>query len=247
MQIDLWTLALQAINVLVLAWLLGRFFFRPLTKIIEARRQAAGQALEDAKAAEAKAHAQMTEIVATRAGFAEERKALLDAAQAEIAAMRAAGRKEAEQEAAAVRAATAEDGTRLRRDMEERLGGKAADLAVVIATRLLAAPPPAETAAGLAACLDSLGDHDRDLLAAAVKAGTLTLVTAHPLGTAARAAVNDMLRQRFDTRPAEFSTDPALVAGWRIQADTLVLHQNWGEALSRIGQDMKRDDDRQFS
>ena len=39
MHIDRWTLALQTVNVLVLIWLLHRFFFRPVADIV-AKRQA---------------------------------------------------------------------------------------------------------------------------------------------------------------------------------------------------------------
>ena len=47
MRIDWWTLALQAVNVLILVWLLGRFLFRPVMDAIAAR-QASAQALLDA-------------------------------------------------------------------------------------------------------------------------------------------------------------------------------------------------------
>ena len=57
MHIDLWTLGLQAINVLVLVWLLARFLFRPLTAIIAQRRQATETLLADATAARAQAQA----------------------------------------------------------------------------------------------------------------------------------------------------------------------------------------------
>ena len=40
MHIDWWTLALQTVNVLVLIWLLARFFFRP---VMDDRRQTAGR------------------------------------------------------------------------------------------------------------------------------------------------------------------------------------------------------------
>ena len=50
MQIDWWTLALQAVNALVLIWLLAHFLFRPVVDAIAARQKAAGQLLADAKA-----------------------------------------------------------------------------------------------------------------------------------------------------------------------------------------------------
>ena len=44
MTIDWWTLGLQTINVLILIWILARFLFRPVAKIIAAERAAAQQA-----------------------------------------------------------------------------------------------------------------------------------------------------------------------------------------------------------
>src|SRR5271157_3874975 len=58
MHIDWWTLALQAVNALVLIWLLAHFLFRPVVDAIAARQKAAGQLLADAKAAKAAAEAE---------------------------------------------------------------------------------------------------------------------------------------------------------------------------------------------
>ena len=51
MRIDWWTLGLQTINVLVLVWILGRVFFRPLADIVAARRAEAAKLLDEARAA----------------------------------------------------------------------------------------------------------------------------------------------------------------------------------------------------
>lgn len=41
MTIDWWTLGLQTVNVLVLVWILARFLFRPVARIIADRQAAA--------------------------------------------------------------------------------------------------------------------------------------------------------------------------------------------------------------
>lgn len=48
MRFDWPTLALQAVNVLILLWLLRRFLFRPVVEIIAARKNAAEKLLSDA-------------------------------------------------------------------------------------------------------------------------------------------------------------------------------------------------------
>lgn len=48
MDIDVWGLALQAVNVLILIWLLSRVFWRPVAAAIAKRQQAATAIIEDA-------------------------------------------------------------------------------------------------------------------------------------------------------------------------------------------------------
>ena len=60
MQIDWWTLGLQAVNALVLIWLLAHFLFRPVVNAIGTRQKAAGQLLADAKAAKEAQRASVT-------------------------------------------------------------------------------------------------------------------------------------------------------------------------------------------
>jgi F-type H+-transporting ATPase subunit b len=57
MTIDWWTLGLQTVNVLVLVWILARFLFKPVAKIIAERQEAAQDALDEAEAARAEAQA----------------------------------------------------------------------------------------------------------------------------------------------------------------------------------------------
>ena len=50
MSFDLWTLGFQAVNVLVLVWLLHRFFWKPVAGMIVTRQTAAATLLEEAEA-----------------------------------------------------------------------------------------------------------------------------------------------------------------------------------------------------
>ena len=51
MHIDWWTLALQAANVLILIWILARFFFRPIADIVTQRQQETKKLFDEADAA----------------------------------------------------------------------------------------------------------------------------------------------------------------------------------------------------
>ncbi|MGA2128834.1 MAG: ATPase, partial [Xanthobacteraceae bacterium] len=81
MTIDWWTLGIQTVNVVILVWLLERYFWRPVAAMIEQRRATAQRTLADAEAARGAAAAALGEIERTRVGFAVEREAILAAAR----------------------------------------------------------------------------------------------------------------------------------------------------------------------
>ena len=84
MTIDWWGLGLQAVNVLILVWLLARVFWRPVAGAIAKRQEVAQGMMDEAKAAKAKADAALAEVTETRAGIAAERETLLAAARAKV-------------------------------------------------------------------------------------------------------------------------------------------------------------------
>jgi hypothetical protein len=99
MHIDWWTLGLQAVNALVLVWLLSRFLFRPVADILAARQKAAEQAIADTQAAKAAAEGARAKAEAEAAGLAQRRREALKAVEAEAANEKAALLAEARAEA----------------------------------------------------------------------------------------------------------------------------------------------------
>src|SRR5580658_7333394 len=83
MTIDWWTLGLQTVNIVILVWLLQRFFWAPIAGMLVERRAAAQKALADAQAARDSARAALADIQRTRAGFAAERDKILADARLE--------------------------------------------------------------------------------------------------------------------------------------------------------------------
>ena len=65
MRFDWWTLALQTVNVLILIWILARFFFRPIAHIIAKRQDEMNKLFADAEAA--RKHAADARIEAEKA------------------------------------------------------------------------------------------------------------------------------------------------------------------------------------
>jgi F-type H+-transporting ATPase subunit b len=77
MTLDWWGLGLQAVNVLILVWLLSRVFWRPVAGAIARRQEAARVMLDEGQRVQAKAEAALAEVAEVRAGIAAERDTIL--------------------------------------------------------------------------------------------------------------------------------------------------------------------------
>jgi F-type H+-transporting ATPase subunit b len=105
MTIDFWGLGIQAVNVLILIWLLARVFWRPVAAAIAKRQETASAVIGSAKATQASADAALAEVSKSRIGIAAERAAVLDAARSEAAKASTAAMVEARAKADAMLAA----------------------------------------------------------------------------------------------------------------------------------------------
>lgn len=247
MHIDWWTLALQAVNVLVLVWLLHRFFYRPLTAIIAKRREAAASMLADAEAARAAVDAEKVGIDATRRGFAAEREKILAEAHRQAQSDRDAMMKEA---VAAVDRLRAENEAALALDrklMAAQMRQQAGALAVDIARRLLQKLPADTIAAGflegLRQRVRALPRDSLELLRSAASSQGLQVITAATAGDAIREQCRQMLESALGSRAnLSWRTDPELIAGVDIRSDVLVVRNDWRNDLSRIQQELATSD-----
>ncbi len=235
MSFDLWTLGFQAVNVLVLIWLLQRFFWKPVAATIAARQASAQEMLDSAKADRAKAQAGLSEIAKTRAGLQDERRAMLDAARTAADAAResllqdaraAAQAREETAKAARVRAAETLRTTAIT---------EAQGLAVIMAGKLMARLDGASTDA---AFLHWLADGLAALTAAERKAlaGTaVTVVSATDADADAQARIITIIADALAVTPElNFRTDPDLIAGFELRAPHFTLRNSWRADLDRI-------------
>jgi len=237
MTLDWPTLALQTINVLVLIWLLQKFFWRPVSGMIEQRRAAAQTMLDGAAKKRDEAQAAAAEIAATRAGFAQERQAILAAAAAEAAqhhaAALAAETVEIQAQETAARERLAAGQRTAEAAWRQQAGALAVDIAGKLAARLNGAAVQAAFLEWLAA----------DLAAQHVPAGEpLTLVSAAPLSPAEQAACAQRLATTLGTGPQlSFQADPSLIAGLELRGPTLLVRNSWRADLDRILAELAHD------
>lgn len=243
MTIDWWTLGLQTVNVLILIWILARFLFRPVAKIVAERQAAAHTALDAAEAACTEAEATRTAAAAEIAKIAATRAALLAKARNEAKQERerlyAAARVEADE----ARAETRAELDQVRKAGRAAIAKDAAVLATDIATRLVARLPDAARVDGF---IDGLVKAVTDLPQATRRGigadGPVRL-------SAARDLTGDE-QARLETRLSEVlghpitldvAPDPALIAGLELDAPHAIIRNHFRADLDRIAAELARD------
>lgn len=244
MRIDWWTLALQAINALVLIWLLSRFLFRPVANIIAERKAAASRLLQQAE--EVKANALKTQEAA-RASLAEitdGKSAALAAAVADAQtqkdALLAAARADAERMHEAARAEIERE-TKLERHAQMTHASK---LAVDIARRLVERLPSSARVGGF---IDSLSETARALppetKADFDRNGATRLKTPRPLTSEEQAVCHRALESAFG-RPIAFAieVDPSIIAGLELENTHTSIKNSLRADLSRISTALEKHD-----
>ena len=244
MHIDLWTLLLQACNLVVLLLLLRWLFYRPLLAVIEARRQAVQQTLAEAQASRDQAQAELSAL-------AQQRQAADSAAQATLQT----AREQAEQDSAArleaarvaVRQCLQEAQAQIERERLQAgtaLYQASATLATELAQRLLSLTPVPDEAfwpALLAQLQATPAAQLAQWLATGDSAPTLTVASAHPLPQPVQQRLTfdlqGVLSPSGDGVDAAaptwaFEPDPALLCGLELRFAHGVLGLNWAAELS---------------
>jgi F-type H+-transporting ATPase subunit b len=244
MTIDWWTLGIQAVNVIILVWLLARFFWRPVAAMIEQRRATAQQILAEADTKRSQAADALAQIERTRAGFGKERETIVVAAHDAAEQARTALIATAAQEAAALQA-RARTAIENERDAAEAAWIERANLlAVEIARRLVARlDGPAASAAFLGWLLQEIRSLPENLRNAAVADGVvLEAVSAAPIEPAEQDRYRQLIGAAFGAHPQiVFRVDAALIAGVELHGPHLLVANSWRADLTRILADLGHD------
>ncbi len=226
MSIDWWTLGFQAVNVVVLVWLLQHFFWRPVAAMIEQRRATAQRIVADAEAKRSEATAALAEIERTRDGLARERETILaeahEAAERERATRLAEAEKEARALEDAMKATIAKEKQAIDKAWAERASRLAIDIAERLAARL-------DGPAVRAAFLDWLVKEIQALptparQAAAAEGVTLEATSATALVPAEQDRYREQIGAALGAHPQiVFKGDSTLIAGLQLQGPHFVV------------------------
>jgi len=238
MQIDWWTLGLQALNFLVLVWLLWRFLYKPVRGVIDKRKELAEQAFSKAGKKEQEAEAARQHFEQELARQADERQKMLNMAHKQLESERTGIMEEARQEAHKLIKAARETIAKERQAALKQLRTDVAELAVDLASTVMQEGGPklsSETALEqLETQLKSLSPDELDRLIDDLRAddANLVIVTATPLD------VDDQSRWRQriadclgDYGNLGFATDPGILGGAELHLPHSVLRYTWAGQL----------------
>ncbi len=235
-----WTFTLQTVNFAVLVWLLHRFLYRPVLKIIAERKEQIETEYQRCGTLQAQAQAQLASAAAERERTSAERATVLKTAAAQAEQAGAAQRAEASRQAAAIvdeaRKALAAE----RAAAEADTRAIAIDLAAEITHRLIAEiPVELRTQAWLErveAHLAALPPDERAALTSGVSAQSpLRVVSALSLPEVAQRSWRERLQHVLGTAlTVEFASNPDLIAGVELHCPGAILRFTWQASLETL-------------
>ncbi|WP_137702315.1 F0F1 ATP synthase subunit delta [Marimonas lutisalis] len=244
MAIDWWTLALQTINFLVVVWLLSKFLYRPIRRVIEEREAADQKAAEAAQEKTEAADAAREEFEAKRAELSqtlrEEEAKLQTQMENEREDVLEKARKEADKLLSDARAQIETE----RHKTFETLRDQIADLAQDLAFKALAEGgnlEEPELLARVSDYLDGLSEADMADLRAdfAGASAELKIVTATPLSTTEQSRWRNFVSEHFGDGKISFETDPDIIGGAELRFAHSVLSFSVADRLRRAAAELK--------
>lgn len=249
MRIDWTTLALQLINFAILVWLLQRFLYRPVLRVLDARRQAGDMRYAEAQRMGEAAKRQLEDIETQRAGVAADRAAALADAREQARQLVEARRKEAERDAKALLDETRQALARERESLLAEARHVALDLAAKMARRVLAEIPESLR---VELWLERIDQH-LSSLPAAERAGlvgelagpaSLRVVSAWPVSPSAEQHWRTRLRETLGPDVAViFETNARLIGGAQLCFPHSTLSFSVEGAVSALQEEAARHDE----
>lgn len=224
MLIDWFTVGAQALNFIVLVWLLKRFLYQPVLDAVDAREARIAAQLADARGMQTKAVVERDALHARREAFKRDREALLaqavQDAQVERQRLLLEATRAADALAAKHRRALAEQAGHLQQTLDERVGQEVFAISRRTLADLASASLEEHIAEVFIERLRTLGAAAHADLAHALAEpdATAVLRSAFELPAAQRGAIQAAVDTAFGARVAlQFQTAPQVIAGIELE------------------------------
>ncbi len=226
MLIDWFTISAQALNFLILVWLLKRFLYKPILLAIDAREKRIASELADAAAKKAEALKERDEFLHKNEEFDQQRAALLSKATDEANAERQRLLDEARKAADEVSAQRLEAERKETQNMSQAISSRVQQEVFAITRKVLAdlATASLEERMGeiFTRRLRAMEGAARDALANALKtaAAPALVRSTFALPSEQRAVIQNALNETFSTEiRLQFETAPELISGIELTAN----------------------------
>lgn len=251
MLIDWFTVGAQALNFLILMWLLKRFLYKPILHAIDAREKLIAGQLADAKAKEAKAQSEYDEFQRKNADFDRQKAELLrqaaEDAKAERQRLLDAARKESEE----LRLRLQDNLRSEQRSLGQEIAARTQKEVFAIVRKTLADLATASLEGRMAdvfvSRLRKLSSEEKQVLAPAktARGGRALLRSAFDLPPPRQSMISAAVKETFGPEiELQFETAPDLVGGveltinghklaWSIKDYLASLTTYIGEAVER--------------
>lgn len=241
MLIDWFTVGAQALNFLILVWLLKRFLYKPILNAVDAREKLIAGKLADAAAKEAEAQKERDAFQQKNEAFDRQRADLMakatDAANAERQRLLDDARKAADALSAKRREALSSDARTLHQALRRRTQQEVFAIARKALTDLSATSLEDRMGAVFTARVRALEGKAKEGLAQALGATAEPALvrSAFDLPEAQRAAIQKALDETFSRKvPLRFETAPDLVGGIELSTNGQKLAWSIDDYLSSM-------------
>lgn len=228
MLIDWFTVSAQAVNFLILVWLLKRFLYKPILQAIDEREKRIAGLLHEAEVKRAEAQQERDEFRRRNQTFEEQRASLSSRAEDEIKAHRQKLLESARKEAGALRAKLDETWRAEQESVRRDLAVRTQQEVFAIARKSLADLAGASLEERIAEVfVRRLGELDGDEAGKPVFASArgssrcpALVRSAFPLPPAQRAAIERAVREKLpDGIQVQFETAPEVIGGIELTLD----------------------------
>ena len=224
MLIDWFTVIAQAINFLILVWLMKRYLYQPILKALDAREQRIAAELADADARKSEALAEREEFRCKNDEFDRQRDGLLSKATNDAAAEHSRQldevRKEADDLRGKLRDKLSNEFHNLHNEIARRMQTEVFEIARKTLFELSGVSLETRMVEVFVHRLRELDDSERCKLVAIAEQGIVTVRSAFELAQPQRAMIEEAIKAMLSTsNPVRFEIVPGVIGGIE-----LILH-----------------------
>jgi len=241
MLIDWFTVGAQALNFIILVWLLKRFLYKPILNAVDAREKRIAAELADADAKKTEARKERDEFHSKNEELDRERAALLSKATEEAKVERQRllddARKAADVLSAKRQEALRNDAHNLNRDIRRRTQQEVFAIARKALTDLAATSLEERMCEVFTRRLRTIDGKAKESLGKALKTASepALLRSAFDLPAAQRAAIQKALNETFSAEVhVQFETAPDLVSGIELTTNGLKIAWSIADYLASL-------------